>query len=217
MLILNNKSKKYIELKEKKVIFYGIIGKKTLKLDKIRSAHVDENNIVRILYGNKIRIFEVPKVKEEQKVLLKELVETLNIEEIVFFSNGEVFPIVIPIAYVPLAITVLMGNRSIFSCIFLMFYLLIIISMVRVSYLYRKIFIYDCINNEIKVESGSNPVKTSLYEIGEYNICYNSVEHSYKFETFKSKEISIPNNIIYPLYYKEKLSELYNKNNNIVN
>ena len=87
MIINNHFDKKYIELTEDKIIFYRFFGKRTLELKKIRAAYMDDNYIIRILYGKTVRQYEIANIKEGDKNLLRELIETLNKDEKLVFSS----------------------------------------------------------------------------------------------------------------------------------
>ena len=66
MIINNHFDKKYIELTDDKIIFYRFFGKRTLKLKKIRAAYMDDNYIIKILYGKKVKQYYISKYKRRR-------------------------------------------------------------------------------------------------------------------------------------------------------
>lgn len=215
MVILKENGKKYIELTQENLIIYKGIIKNTFVLNEVRAVHMDENNILRILYKNRIQVFKLSNIKGEQKILLRELVERLNREDIVFFSNGQIFPIIICATYFPMILNLLRGSRSILKYLFIILLALVNIAIITLSYDSKKIFIYDYVKQVVKLERGFASRKEWICKEDEYKISYNRVERNYKFKATKSREISIPTNIVYPVYYKSVLNELYENNNNI--
>lgn len=213
MLISNHFNKKYIEVTEDKIIFYRFFGKRTLELKKIRAAYMDDNYIIRILYGKKVKQYQVTNIKEGDKDLLRELIETLNKDETLVFSS-QYYPQWIWVFYMILPISNLIEGGSIVHYIFWIFLLIFSATMIIIGK-YNKIFIYDCINNSIILERNSKKVKEYFPNEGKYKFEYNTVDCRCVFKVAKSKSIIIPINIIYPGYYTEKLSELYNHSNNL--
>ena len=89
MIINNHFDKKYIELTDDKIIFYRFFGKRTLELKKIRAAYMNDDYTIKILYGKKVKVCRFVNVKEGDKPLLRELIETLNKDKTVFFAGDQ--------------------------------------------------------------------------------------------------------------------------------
>lgn len=87
MIIHNYHNKKYIEIIDNKVIFYRFLHKITLDLNKIRAAYVDDNYMIKILYGKIIKIYQVANIRKQDKVLLKKFIEKINKENVIFSSS----------------------------------------------------------------------------------------------------------------------------------
>ncbi|NKF05851.1 hypothetical protein J1C67_18105 [Clostridium gasigenes] len=213
MIINNHFDKKYIELTEDKIIFYRFFGKRTLELKKIRAAYMDDNYIIRILYGKMVRQYEIANIKEGDKNLLRELIETLNKDEKLVFSS-QYYPRWIWVAYMIFGISNLIDGGSIHDYVFSTFFIISSVTMIIIGK-YQKIFIYDCINNSIILERNSKKVKEYFPNESKYKFEYNTSGDRYVFKANKSKAVMIPTNIIYPAYYRQKLSKLYNISNNV--
>ncbi|MBU3104924.1 hypothetical protein [Clostridium gasigenes] len=214
MVINNHFDKKYIELTEDKIIFYRFFGKRTLELKKIRAAYMDDNYIIRILYGKKVKQYYISNIKEGDKSLLGELIETLNKDEKLVFSSGQYYPPWIWVFYMVLPIENLIEGGSIFHYIFWIFLLIVWITLLIFG-IYNKVFIYDYSNSSIRLEWNSKRIKEYFPNGGNYKLEYNAVDYRYVFRAAKRMSIIIPINIMYPVYYREKLIELYNISNNI--
>ncbi|MBB6623139.1 hypothetical protein H7E67_06845 [Clostridium gasigenes] len=214
MIINNHFDKKYIELTEDKIIFYRFLGKRTLELKKIRAAYMDDNYIIIILYGKTVRQYEVANIKERDKNLLRELIETLNKDEKLVFSSGQYYQTWGWVLYAMVPISNLIdggskGDYMFYTCILIFAVTMIIIAK------YHKIFIYDSINNSIILERNSKKVKEYFPNESKYKFEYNTSGDRYVFKANKSKAVMIPTNIIYPAYYRQKLRKLCNISNDM--
>ncbi|MBU3087906.1 hypothetical protein KPL42_05295 [Clostridium gasigenes] len=214
MIINNHFDKKYIELTEDKIIFYRFFGKRTLELKKIRAAYMDDNYIIRILYGKTVRQYEIANIKEGDKNLLRELIETLNKDEKLVFSSGQYYQTWGWVLYAMIPISNLIDDGFKSDYIFYTGMLIFSITMIIIAK-YYKIFIYDYINNSITLERNSKKVKEYFANEDNYKFEYNTSGDRYVFKANKSKAVMIPTNIIYPAYYRQELSKLYNISNNI--
>ncbi|MBB6715011.1 hypothetical protein [Clostridium gasigenes] len=215
MIINNYFDKKYIELTEDKLIFYRFFGNQTLELKKIRGAYMDDKYNIKILYGKKVKSYRVVNISEGDKPLLKVLIEILNNDKTVFFSeNQNLSPWIFGCYIVPMTINNLMDFKSIYSCIFWIIIAIgMIISIYDATYYSNNIFIYN--NNLIIVENRLGKNKEYYPNKDKYKFEYNISNYTYSFKPSKNKTIVIPSNITYPVYYKEKLVELYNISNNM--
>lgn len=217
MVILNYNNKKYIEITEDEVIFYRFYGKRRLKLDNIRACYMDDNYRIIILYNNGIRSYGIPNVKPDNKVALGILVDKLNKNQVVF-SSQYVLNWWIWIGYFPIAFINIKQSHTILGVLFWIIYIVVIASIMGSYVGNNGIFIYDIEAKLIKV--GANEKKMKIYKVKEdnYYFDFKKENNAYFFKRNKKKNratIIIPRNVIYPIYYKEKLDELYNLSNDI--
>lgn len=219
MLILNYNNKKYIELTDDKIIFYRLFRKITLRLDNIRACYMDDNYILKILYGNSVKSFSINNVRNTDKVALSILVDKLNKDKMIF-SSQYVGVEWAWICYIPFAFMNMKSSNGTWEFIFWSIWLLFM----GIVFLYGRecssVFIYDTNKKLIKV--GSNIKNEKIFNITDKNFSFNfklesnSYEFKYRLEKTINKingKIIVPTNVIYPIYYKSTLRDL----NNLIN
>ncbi|WP_411167574.1 hypothetical protein ACH36K_10480 [Clostridium sp. MB05] len=211
MIIHNYHNKKYIEIKDNKIIFYRFLYKSTLDLNKVRAAYIDDDYFLRILYGKRIRIYKIANIKNDEKPLLSVLAEELNKEKILFSTNVHY---VYPRWFWIILISINIGNMIKYNIILEPVFWLIVLTVIAITlFLFpysSSTFIYDYKNNLIKLEVGSSRTKKYHLEIDKPNLIYKPVDKIYKLKVNKIDTVLIRSNIIYPIDYKDKLREVYN-------
>ena len=211
MVINNYNNKKYIEITNDEIIFYKWYGKRRLKRSKIRAAFMNDEYKITILYGKAIRKFNVCNVNKNEKAILGKLIEIMNGEEIVFAidrggnnKNG-----LFILTYI-LAIEISNIYYNNWQKIFLVISAGIVIFLIDIYFKpYYSIFVYDYNKKYITLESvNSKKKKEFTLNKDKFKFEYSRECYSYKFKDNKGNNLLIPTNIIYPIYYKEKLAEL---------
>ncbi|GAA0086322.1 hypothetical protein UT300007_27610 [Clostridium sp. CTA-7] len=217
MVIHDYHNKKYIEIKNDKIIFYRFLYKSTLNLNKVRAAYIDDDYFLRILYGKRIRIYKIANIKNDEKPLLNVLIEELNKEKILFSTN---VCYMYPQWFWIILISINIGNiiksdninksNIIFDPVFWLIVLTIILIMLFLLPYSSSNFIYDYKNSLIKLEGIAFKTKEYHLEKDKFNLIYKPVDKIYKLKVNKIDTVLIRSNIIYPIDYKDKLREVYN-------
>lgn len=211
MIIHDYHNKKYIEIKDDKIIFYRFLYKSTLNLNKVRAAYIDDDYFLRILYGKRIRIYKIANIKNDEKPLLNVLIEELNKEKILFSTNVHyVYPRWFWIILISINIGNIIKSNVILEPVFWLVVLTVIAITLFLFPYSSSTFIYDYKNNLIKLEAGSFRTKKYHLEIDKLNLIYKPVDKIYKLKVNKIDTVLIRSNIIYPIDYKDKLREVYN-------
>lgn len=210
MIIYDYHNKKYIEIKDNKVIFYRFLHKRTLDLNKIRAAYIDDNYMIKILYGKSIRVYQVANIRKEDKVLLKQFIEKINKENVIFSSNNLLnIPVWISLFYIIICIKNLISGKSTYNYLFWMLMFVIFLFLGLIYPWFSPIFIYDYKNNVIKIEKKYRSATTCLTEDSKYKIKYKPIDNCYILKTNNMFKLNIYTNILYPINYKEKINNLY--------
>ena len=207
MVINNNKNKKYIEITGENIIFYKWYGKKVLKREKIRAAYMDDNYVIRILYGKSIRRYNISNISGAHKVVLEKVLELMNEKNILFYRNTKIDmgSIFLPV----LILNIMQANNS--SQMLLFIILLVLVLYIIVIFPYYYIFIYDLNKDEIILEAPkSKKIKKFKIGVDEVGLEFNPHKECYIFK-YKWRKIQIvSSNIVYPKLYKSKIEELSN-------
>lgn len=212
MFFLTDNNKKCIETTDDKIIFHRFYGAKELQIKYIRAAYLDENGTIKILYKKKVFSFPSSNIKWSQKEELKDLILSLNKEDIVFCRGSFNLPVFM-LFYLPIAISKLFNFDSLIDIIWGAFFLFFILFVFLLTPYTSPTFIYDFKNNEIRMETYK---KTKVYKpnIDNYRFSYNSSTNEYYFTPIITKKLlnlskaCIPNTFAYPPFFKEKLNEL---------
>ena len=207
MIINNYHNKRYVETTDNEIIFYRWYGKKVLYKDKIRAAYMQDDYVVRILYGNAIRSYNICNIKNAEKIKLKEFIDSLNNENLIFSAVNNA-----DIRVATIGLAVLFFSRSSSGNIIIAIGRIstiigIVISIIQ--YPMYNMFIYDYKNKIITIESGITKKKKEIKEIGKdiLNIKYDkSGQYIIKM---KFNSIILHNNIMYPINYLEAMKEVY--------
>ena len=210
MVINNNKNKKYIEINDENIIFYRWYGKRVLKREKIRAAYMDDNYVIRILYGKSIRRYNICNISSEHKIILEKLLSLMNKENIVFYrdisggctDNLFLLYLVLNPVINPNIINSLLGLLISIS-------LLALFICRTVKLPYYNIFIYDLEKDEIRLESSTSKKIINLkIGIDNVSLSFNKQCGCYIFK-YKWRKIQIvSSNIVYPKLYKSKMEEI---------
>ena len=210
MIIHDYHNKKYIEIKENKVIFYRFLYKSTLELNKVRAAYMDDNYMIKILYGRSIKAYQVANIRKEDKVLLKQFIEKINKENAIFSSNNLLnIPLWIWLFYLILFSKNIILNKSIYNYLIWGSIFILFMFLGLIYPWFSPILIYDYKNNVVKIEKKYGSCITYLTEDSKYKIKYKPIDNCYIFKTNNMFKLNIYANVLYPASYKEKINNLY--------
>lgn len=212
MVINNNKNKKYIEINDENIIFYRWYGKRVLKREKIRAAYMDDNYVIRILYGKSIRRYNICNISSEHKIILEKLLSLMNKENIVFYRDISGYGIE-NLLLLNLVLNPVINPNIINSLLGLLILIYISLSVlyiyITVKIPYYNIFIYDLEKDEIRLESSTSKKIINLkMGIDNVSLSFNKQCGCYIFK-YKRRRIQIvSSNIVYPKLYKSKMEEI---------
>ncbi|MGL5353002.1 MAG: hypothetical protein ACRDA5_06720, partial [Clostridium sp.] len=162
-------------------------------------------------------------VNIEDKDILEEIIEKLNVEKIVFCPDKNISVGSLIVIYLVWGINMalnpsrnlilmLIGVVMIIACIITFLYY---IYYRRALINYRRVLIYDKKNNIIKIIAMSNKVKEFIPGSETYKLTeHKTVPAICNFKIKKYNHVVMHTNILLPKYYREDLKELYKISNN---
>ena len=212
MVINNNKNKKYIEINDENIIFYRWYGKRVLKREKIRAAYMDDNYVIRILYGKSIRRYNICNISSEHKIILEKLLSLMNKENIVFYRDISGYGIE-NLLLLNLVLNPVINPNIINSLLGLLILIYISLSVlyiyITVKIPYYNIFIYDLEKDEIRLESSTSKKIINLkIGIDNVSLSFNKQCGCYIFKYKRIRIQIVSSNIVYPKLYKSKMEEI---------
>lgn len=212
MVINNNKNKKYIEINDENIIFYRWYGKRVLKREKIRAAYMDDNYVIRILYGKSIRRYNICNISSEHKIILEKLLSLMNKENIVFYRDISGYGIE-NLLLLNLVLNPVINPNIINSLLGLLILIYISLSVlyiyITVKIPYYNIFIYDLEKDEIRLESSiSKKIINLKIGIDNVSLSFNKQCGCYIFKYKRIRIQIVSSNIVYPKLYKSKMEEI---------
>lgn len=212
MVINNNKNKKYIEINDENIIFYRWYGKRVLKREKIRAAYMDDNYVIRILYGKSIRRYNICNISSEHKIILEKLLSLMNKENIVFYRDISGYGIE-NLLLLNLVLNPVINPNIINSLLGLLILIYISLSVlyiyITVKIPYYNIFIYDLEKDEIRLESSTSKKIINLkMGIDNVSLSFNKQCGCYIFKYKRIRIQIVSSNIVYPKLYKSKMEEI---------
>lgn len=210
MVINNNKNKKYIEINDENIIFYRWYGKRVLKREKIRAAYMDDNYVIRILYGKSIRRYNICNISNEHKIILEKLLSLMNKENIVFYRDVSVGGAESTLLLY-LVLSPVINPNIINSLLRLIIYisLSVLYIYITVKIPYYNIFIYDLEKDEIRLESSTSKKIINLkMGIDNVSLSFNKQCGCYIFKYKRIRIQIVSSNIVYPKLYKSKMEEI---------
>ena len=203
MIIKNYKDKKYIETTDSEVIFYRWYGKKVLYKDKIRAAYMQDDYVVRILYGEVIRSYNICNMKNNEKIKLKEFIDSLNNEKLIFSGKnyGDARGAIGIMFAMIFSGSILNEGIGVETFIYLIVLTILILTINK--YPIYDMFIYDYENKIITIQGRDSKKKKEIRELDKnkdiVNIKYDkSGQYIIKM---KFNSIILQSNIMYPINY----------------